>query len=317
MPVLLTTILVSYNTREMTMSCLKSLQAATDDITSEIVVVDNASGDSSANAIRAGFPDATLVENADNVGFSRAVNQALRLASGEFVMLLNPDCIVTPGATDALVTYLVAHSDVGIVAPLVTHPEGRLTVLSAGYLPNLWHTVVHYFGLSRVSIFGQRLRGLNLRSGRDTQGPREVEWVSGACLVASRALFSELGGLSDRWFMYGEDMDFCARAMDHGYKVVHLPSAHVTHEVGASSSGASTLWIDNLEDFYVQRFHPTKVTLFFWRLTFALGLATRAVGYRVRATTRRRESDAWMAQAHNFEAFARRSVRRRGPGPNG
>jgi N-acetylglucosaminyl-diphospho-decaprenol L-rhamnosyltransferase len=317
MPVLLTTILVSYNTREMTMSCLKSLQADTDGIASEVIVVDNASGDGSASAIRAGFPDVTLIENSDNVGFSRAVNQGLRLAAGKFVMLLNPDCVVTPGMTDALTGYLVAHSDVGIVAPLITHPEGRLTVLSAGYLPNLQHLAVHYFGLSRVSLFGKHLHGLNLLSGLATQGPRDVEWVSGACLVASRTLFSDLGGLSDRWFMYAEDMDFCARAMDRGYRVVHLPSAHVTHEVGASSGGASTLWIENLEDFYVQRFHPSRLTLFFWRLTLALGLASRAAGYRVRAATRRDEAEAWKARANNFEAFARRSMRRRGSDRNG
>jgi GT2 family glycosyltransferase len=114
--------------------------------------------------------------------------------------------------------------------------------------------------------------------------------------------------------MYAEDMDFCARANDRGLKVVHLPSARVTHEVGASSNGSSTLWIDNLEDFYIQRFHPTRAALYGWRLTFTLGLATRSLAYRLRAAMRRAEADVWMNQAHIFDAFARRSLRRRGSG---
>ena len=307
----LSTVIVSYNTRDLTLACIKSLKASTTFDHDQVIVVDNASVDDSASAIEAAFPDVQLIRNDENVGFARAVNQGLRMASGEFVMLLNPDCEVGTDAADRLIDYLRLHPDVGVVAPLVTHPEGRLDVLSAGYLPSTSRIAVHFFGLSRIPILGSRLQALNLRPGADSDVPREVEWVSGACLVAARSLFVELGGLSQRWFMYAEDMDFCARVLDRGLKVVHLPTARVTHEVGASSKTASMLWVDNLEDFYVQRFTPSPPARFVWRLTFALGLAIRTVAYRLRALTRRQDAAAWMTKAHTFDAFLRRAIRRR------
>jgi GT2 family glycosyltransferase len=119
--------------------------------------------------------------------------------------------------------------------------------------------------------------------------------------------------------MYAEDMDFCSRALDRGLRVVHLPTAQATHRVGASSdsevtrrtSGTSTIWIDNLEDFYVLQYGPNRLALYAWRATFAAGLATRAIAYRIYALLRRRDADLWRGQAANFGAFARRAVRRR------
>lgn len=310
-PTLLTTIVISYNTRELTLASLAALNRSTAGLTAEIIVVDNASADHSAEAIAQAYPRAVVIGNSDNVGFAKAVNQALPHAHGEFVMLLNPDCIVEPATAATLIGFLREHRDVGVVAPLVTHPEGRLNVLSAGFLPNGRRIAAHFFGLSRLRLFGRPIRGLNLLPGPETAGPCEVEWVSGACLVAPKWLFDDLGGLSDRWFMYAEDMEFCARVIDRGLKVVHLPEVTVTHEVGASSKGASTLWIDNLEDFYIQHFRPTRVSLYGWRLIFTLGLLARSIAYRVRAVRRPAQSDVWMTQAHIFDSFVRRSLRRR------
>lgn len=307
----LSTVIVSYNTRDLTVACIKSLMANTTGDRDEVIVVDNASADGSPAAIESAFPDVIVVRNDENVGFARAVNQGLQLASGDFVMLLNPDCEVGPEAADLLIDYLHLHPAVGVVAPLVAHPEGRLDVLSAGYLPSAPRIAAHFFGLSRIPFVGGRLHALNLRPGANSDIPREVEWVSGACLVASRSLFADLGGLSQRWFMYAEDMDFCARVLDRGLKVVHLPTARVTHEVGASSKTASMLWVDNLEDFYIQRFKPSRPTLFLWRLIFSLGLASRSAAYRFRAITRRQDAAAWMTKARTFDAFLRRSVRHR------
>lgn len=310
-PTRLSTVIVSFNTRALTIACIASLKASTTVLNDEVIVIDNASGDDSAEAVEAAFPDVTVVRNDENVGFSRAVNQGLELATGEFVMLLNPDCTVGSNATDVLIEYLRSHPEVGVVAPLVTHPEGRLDVLSAGYLPSAPRIATHFFGLSRIPVIGRHLHALNLLPGPETSTAKEVEWVSGACLVASRSLFSDLGGLSRRWFMYAEDMDFCARVLDRGLKVVHLPAARVTHEVGASSKTASMLWVDNLEDFYVQRFRPSLASLYLWRAIFTLGLVSRAAGYRLRAVTRRQDADVWMAKARTFDAFVRRSLRRR------
>ena len=315
----LTTVMVSYNTRELTLASLAKLAVATDSISTQVVLVDNASTDGSVAAIRASFPDVILVENRENVGFARAVNQGLKEAQGSFVMLLNPDCEVEPQSVLTMIDYLRNHPDVGVIGPMVTHPYGRLRVLSAGYFPTARRVANHYLGLSSLSVFGWTVRGVNLRLGRDSGEPRSVDWVSGACLLASRDLFELLDGLSERWFMYAEDMDFCARALDRGYRVVHLPTAQVSHLVGASSdseasrgrSGVSTIWVDNLEDFYIQRFHPHRLSLFGWRTAFAVGLATRALAYRLLTVTRRGQADMWRRQADNYAAFTRRAVRRR------
>jgi GT2 family glycosyltransferase len=319
--VTLTTVMVSYNTRELTLSSLRALSRASDSISSEVVLIDNASTDGSAAAVRDAFPEVVVIENSENVGFARAVNQGLQVTRGSYVMLLNPDCELESHSISTLITYLRQNPGVGVVAPMVTHPDGRLKVLSAGYFPDARRLAAHYFGLTSVRLFGRTVRGVNLRAGRDSNGPRDVEWVSGACLLATRELCDLLGGLSERWFMYAEDMDFCARALDRGYRVVHLPDARVSHLVGASSDSdtagrgapASTIWVDNLEDFYIQRFRPRRLSLFGWRVAFAVGLMTRALAYRVLMFTRRDHVEMWRRQADNYAAYTRRSLRRRRP----
>lgn len=315
----MTAILVSYNTRELTLAALDSLATATSGFDMQVIVVDNDSADGSAAAIREHAAHVELVENRDNVGFARAVNQGLEVADGDYVMLLNPDCELAPDTVHKLIGYLDEHPDVGVVAPMITHPEGRLRVLSAGFFPSARRLAAHYSGLTRLQLRGHAVRGLNLRIGADAAAPLDVEWVSGACLLASRELFTELDGLSERWFMYAEDMDFCARALERGHRVVHLPDARATHHVGASSDsavtrraqGTSTVWIDNLEDFYVLHYRPHRPALYAWRAIFAGGLLSRAVAYRLLAATRPAQAALWRQQADNYAAFARRAIRRR------
>lgn len=310
-----TVVLVSYNTREFTLRCLDSLRGATATIATQVIVVDNDSRDDSGAAVVDQFPATEVIANDTNVGFARAVNQALRRATGEYVLLLNPDCVVGSDTISGLIDYLRSHPDVGVAAPRVVQPASRHRVLSAGYLPSAPRLFAHFFGLNRLPVVGPRLPALNLRPGPDTDRPREVEWVSGACLIAPRSLFEDLGGLSERWFMYAEDMDFCARVRDRGLKVVHLPAPEIAHEVGASAEGISTTWIDNLEDFYVLRYHPSRFRLYWWRAVFAAGLATRAAGFLVRAVLRPDESDTWRSKARAFAAYTRRALRRREAAP--
>lgn len=123
------------------------------------------------------------------------------------------------------------------------------------------------------------------------------------------AVFRQLGGLSTQWFMYAEDMDYCARVRDHGRSVVHISDVRVWHEVGASSDGASTMWIDSMEDFYVARWQPGRAALVTWRLAIATGLLARAVAYATLALCSTDRSDMWWHQSSQFFRFARHIAR--------
>lgn len=124
------------------------------------------------------------------------------------------------------------------------------------------------------------------------------------------SVFRQLGGLSTRWFMYAEDMDYCARVLDRGHTVVHLSDVRVWHEMGASTDGASPMWIDSMEDFYVTRWAPGTMALTAWRAALAAGLLLRSVSYAARSTLDAGRSDMWRRDARNFFAFARHTARR-------
>ena len=308
-------VLVSYNTRDLLLDSIATVR--TSPLVERVVVVDNASTDGSAAAVRERFDDVDVIANTENVGFARAVNAALQSVTRDDVLLLNPDCLIEPPALAILTGWLREHDRCGIVAPRTVHPEGRLRVLSAGYQPTLRRLVTHYTGLSRLSGRWPWLGGWNLLAGIDDDRPREVEWVSGSCLLVRRAVLEQVGTLSERWFMYCEDMELCDRVRRAGWEVMHVPAATVTHLVGASSAGPDgpvwTAWVANLVDYYVERERPGPVRLMAYRVTLAGGLATRSLVYSVRASRNAAAGSSLREEARRFRAYAGTALRATGP----
>ena len=306
----LSVVVVSFRTPALLASCLAQL--VTEPSVDEIVVVDNASGDGSADLVASDFPQVRLIRNDVNVGFARAVNQALHECAGKYLLLLNPDTVLVPGTLVQLLEVLINDPLVGAVGPSIHHSNGRLRVLSAGRQPTLWRMFTHATLLSRLSRRIPMLEGLNLLNGIHDDRPRDVEWLTGACLMVRRAALDAAGGLSERWFMYTEDVELCWRLHSAGWRLVHLPSARVVHHMGASADSTKpqdTAWALTLHDFYRTDLSPHAAADVLWRCVFASQLGSRSLYYRFRSTQAARRSEpvasaAWAREAQGFATCA-------------
>lgn len=226
-------IVVNWNVRDLLRECLRSTLEdgglASDRL--ELIVVDNASADGSAEMVRREFPQVTFIANTDNVGFGRANNQALPLCHGRHVMLLNPDTRVLPGAIATLVRHLDARPDVAVLGCRLLNGDGTLQRWTGGAYPRLRNVITHYFFLDR--LLPASWRPLPLYLDRDVDHDLDVDWVSGACmLLRGEALGGKL--FDPAYFMYGEDMELCHRLKQAGGRVVYTPVASIVHWQGES-----------------------------------------------------------------------------------
>lgn len=231
----LTVIVVSYNTRELTLKALATLFANTHRTAMHVVVVDNASADGSAEAIAAAFPQVELIASPDNLGFARANNLVADRATTPWLLLLNPDTETHPHAVDNLLAFAKAHPDAGIVGGRTVFPDGALNPASCWRKISVWSLVTQITGLSRAfprsSLFNYEAIG-----GWRRDSVRRVDIVVGCFLLTSTALWRRLGGFDPRYFMYGEDADLCLRAARLGYRPAITPDAQIMHLVGASTA---------------------------------------------------------------------------------
>lgn len=277
-PLDLSVIIVSYNTRAMTLDCLRALFADMGGgvggaVAAEVFVVDNASTDGSADAIRDRFPSVHLIANGRNVGFGAANNQAMRQARGRHLLLLNSDAFPRGGAVAKLVGYLDAHRAVGIVGPRLLNEDGslqpscyRFPTPSQAWRENLW--------LSRV--FRRHERWGDYRYWAHDR-ERDVEWIVGACMMVRREVYEAVGGFDERFFMYAEETDWQKRIRDAGWGVAFLPDAVVTHLGGASGAGErpkiNRVTFESL-DYYEVKHHGT-LGLVSLRTAMIVGLTLR------------------------------------------
>ncbi|GAA4170383.1 glycosyltransferase [Gryllotalpicola koreensis] len=234
----LTVVIVSYNTREQTLACLDSLAAAAEGapgLELSTIVVDNGSADGSAEAVRVRHPSVLVIEAGENLGFAAGVNRGVARATGEYVLLLNPDTTVLPGALAALVDYAVAHPEHGLYGGRTLAADGSLEPSSCWGAPSLWSLLCFATGLStafaRSRVFDPESLG---RWARDTV--REVPVITGCLLLVRRSDWNRLGGMDERFFLYGEDADFSLRAAAAGMRPVIVPAATIVHTVGGSTS---------------------------------------------------------------------------------
>jgi hypothetical protein len=230
----LTIVIVNYNAREHLEACLQSLASAPPPIAHEIVVVDNASTDGSAAAVSARWPGVTIIELQANVGFAAGNNAGIRATRGDLVLLLNNDTIVPPGAIDALVARLLANPRAAVVGPRLVDGDGRVE-LSFGPmitpLAELRQKVT-------MALHARGVGAVSKRVARATSRERSVDWVSGACLLVRRDAAERAGLLDERFFLYTEDVDFCAAIRAQGGLVLFTPEAEIVHLRGRSRATA-------------------------------------------------------------------------------
>ncbi len=229
----LSVVIVSWNTRELLAQCLASIVASdsprADGLSLEVVVVDNASADGSAQMVRQRFPAVRLLANTENVGFARANNQAIPCCSGRHVLLLNPDTVVAPGALTALVTFLDEHPRAGAAGARLINADASLcpSCQPAPSLPREFWRLFHLDDLWPLSRYHMERW--------DTTTPREVEVAGGACLMLRRETLDQVGLLDEDYFIYSEEVDLCYRLRRAGWQLWWVPQAIVTHYGGQST----------------------------------------------------------------------------------
>lgn len=228
----LSIVIVAFNSRRELEGCLRSLAAHPPHVGHEIVVVDNASTDGTPAYLREHWPAIRTAEAGHNRGFAGGNNLGIRMATGELVLLLNPDTIVPAGALDQLVSFLDSHPHAAIAGPRIVDGTGRAELSFGAMISPLAE-------MRQKLLVAGHARGVPLISGmveRMTRRSREVDWVSGACLLARRADLDAAGLLDERFFLYTEDVDLCAAVRAGGKSVHFVADAEIVHLRGRSAA---------------------------------------------------------------------------------
>jgi hypothetical protein len=305
----LSIIIVSWNTRELLRACLQSVFAEPTELAFEVIVVDNASSDGSMAMVRESFPRVRLIETGENLGFAKANNLAFPLCTAATILLLNSDTILKGAALRVLLTFLSQHPEAAAVGPKLVHPRLKLSVLGCGAQPTLRRVFNHYFFLARLFPNAPAFEGLHCYIGAHDRAPRSVGWIAGACLMVRREIIERVGGLDERWFMYGEDVEWCARMLSTGSKLYQVPEAVVEHHHGASTeqhSEGHALAIRAARDLFVQMNHPSRFQLFLHDVIRTSGLALRSVGYFMRGLfASADEARMWRSKAVTYSIYSR------------
>lgn len=282
----LSIVILNYNTCDHLRGCLQALRAEGSTsldggpILAEVLVVDNASADGSADMVAAEFPWVRLIRSPRNGGYAFGNNQALRVARGEAVLLLNPDTLLPPGSLRALLDKLHEHPQAGIIGPKLLRPDGSMHLACRRSFPTPSVAFYRLTGLSRLFPKSRHFGRYNL-TYIDPDIPIDVDSVCGACLLVRRAVVERIGLLDERFFMYGEDLDWCLRTRQAGWTVRYEPAVVVQHQHGAASrqrAFRTNFYFFRAMDLfyrkhYVQRYHPLLTGLVRTSIYAALALA--------------------------------------------
>jgi len=271
-------IVVNWNAKDDLCACLNSLFASPAPRCDFAVwVVDNASSDGSADMTMNEFPLAHLVRNAENLGFSKANNQAIALASDyDYVFLLNSDATVqTPAALDKLVEFGDEHPDAAVVGAKVWNLDGSIQ-FSCRHFPDMWAGLVRNTFVARFfprNRFAERYLMTNVDHAKE----RIVDWVSGCAMMIRCDFIKKHGALDETFYMYCEDVDICKRAWDAGWSVWYCPDAQVTHKIGASSDKNAEKMIWAFHNSWITYYNKHNVKAPIWsRAAVQFGLWLRA-----------------------------------------
>jgi GT2 family glycosyltransferase len=231
---MLSIIIVNYNTGKLLRDCLGSIYDNANGMPFEVWVVDNNSMDSSRAMVRSTFPKVRLIESNCNVGFSRANNIALSQCNSKYILLLNPDTLVIGDAIDRTVEFMEEHPKVGIAGCKVLNRDRTLQLACRRSIPTPKTAFFRMSGLSRLFPNSESMARYNL-TFKDPNEEQEVDAVSGAFLMARRKTVESIGLLDERFFMYGEELDWCLRAKRAGWSVMYYPGAAIIHYKGEST----------------------------------------------------------------------------------
>jgi GT2 family glycosyltransferase len=224
-------IIVNYNSTKYLLKCLESISMDDSGYTKGIIVADNCSRDNPRGTL-INYPNVKLISNNNNIGFGKAINDAVRRSCAKYLVILNPDTIIEKGFLKKIIGFIEHNPGIGLLGPQILELDGKIQG-SARRFPTFW-----------TSIFGRRspltkLFPENSITKREfpcfDDNVTDVDWVSGACMVTKKEVFESVGGFDERFFLYWEDADLCKKMKDAGWRIVYYPEAKVVHAVGRSS----------------------------------------------------------------------------------
>ena len=238
----LSIVIVSYNVRFFTAQCIASLYQSEDNLNKEIIVVDNASEDGSAHFIRSHFPQVVVIENKENLGFSKANNQGFNIANGRYVLILNPDTIVAKDTLKKCADFLDQHHEYGAVGVRMTDGKGVFLPESRRSLPSLSASIFKFSGLYKLFPSNAFINAYYMGHMPENQD-HDTEVLTGAFIFTKKEILHEIQGFDEDFFMYGEDIDLCKRILNKGYKIRYLSGTGITHFKGESTRKDSVQYI--------------------------------------------------------------------------
>jgi N-acetylglucosaminyl-diphospho-decaprenol L-rhamnosyltransferase len=283
---LVSVLIVSFNTKALTLACLHSVLHETK-VNTEVIVVDNASHDGSADAIEEQYPEIKLIRSSTNTGFGPANNVAAKHSKSDYVLLLNSDTVVLDAAIDRLVAFAKVHPEAMIWGGRTLFEDRSLNPSSCWRHMSLWSLFCHATGLTSIfkksDIFNPEAYG---SWPRDSQ--REVDFVSGCFLLTTRAMWERLEGFDERFFMYAEEADLCKRATYLGARPMVTPEATIIHYGGKSEKAREDKLIKLFAGrmtFALKHWSPLRVKCAQWLMVLHCGLRSFAelAGYRVKS----------------------------------
>jgi len=263
-------IIVNYNVKEFLQNLLYSLQKATKNLETEIIIVDNASDDGSVELIKEKFPYVKLIASPVNLGFGKANNEALKIAAGKYLFILNPDTLVQEDTLDELVAFFEKTPDAGLIGCKILNPDGSLQLACRRSFPGPWTSFCKVSGLSSIFPKSRLFARYNL-TYLDENEICEVDAISGSCMLLRKDVYNKTGGFDEQFFMYGEDLDLCYRIQKSGSKVYYVPTTKIIHYKGESTKRSS---LDEIKVFYgAMSLFVNKHFSYSFLLAFVLRLA--------------------------------------------
>jgi len=230
----LSLIIVSYNTKEFLKGCIESIYKTTKNINFEIIVVDNASSDGTIEILKKlQTENFQLIENKENLGFSKANNLGVKKAQGRYLLFLNPDVVVHAEALEGMVKFMDEHEDAGAATCKLIMPNGQIDDASHRGFPTPWNAFAHFSGLAKVLGKTKLFGGYNL-GFKDFTKTHEIDALAGAFMLVRRKAGEEAGWWDEDYFFYGEDIEFCYILKQAGWKIYYVPEYSTLHYKGVS-----------------------------------------------------------------------------------
>jgi GT2 family glycosyltransferase len=272
--------IINWNVRDLLDRCLRSIREKTSGVSYEVIVLDNDSRDGSAEMIRAKYPDCHLISSGDNLGFIRGNNVAVNRAGGKYVLFLNPDTELVTNAVYGMYSFLEKNSAYGAVGCKLIYPGGDIQYTCASTFPSPLNELNQLLYLNRIFPRVRSFSGRELEYW-DHRDSRDVDCLSGACIMIHRHLFDEVGGFDETGFMYAEDLDLCCQILKRGWKIRYLSTETIIHAEGASSSQAAkrsfAAVMQRKQNEYFLKKNFGQFKAFHYRLAVLLGSCLRVI----------------------------------------